>query len=396
MTPQIYQLMTNKLTIGILIGGRSVEHEVSILTGFQVLENIDRSKYNPLIVYLGRDNVWYTGSELGNISFFRAEHPQLDRLSRVLPAPDASRGKLQLIEANPGSLMRAKVKVIDCIIPATHGTFVEDGCLQGILEMAGVPFAGSGVTASAIGMDKLLTKALLAVGGFPHVHYKKITKSKWQTKNESLLAEIEDSLGYPVFVKPARLGSSVGINYAENREKLTEALEFAFRFGENALVEKAIVDGREINCSVLDGDPPLASVLEEPLSISDLLTYNEKYMGGIKGTKDVKGMAGQKRIIPAELDKETTAKIQDLSIRVFTASGAGGVARIDFLLDQNGEIYVNEINNIPGSLSSYLWEHMGKSFSELIDRMIQRAFEVNKLSHKFTYTFSTNLLSGGG
>ncbi len=389
--------MPTKPQLGIIFGGRSVEHEVSILTGYQAIEAVDRSKYNLTPVYIARDNVWYIGDKLADVSFFRQEHPPLNQLIRVFPAPDAARGKLTLIEASPGGLLkRPQTNELDIVIPATHGTFVEDGCLQGILEMANVPYAGSDVRSSAIGMDKLLTKSILTTAGIPVLPYVEVNKVRFEDDPEPVLSSLENEIGYPIFVKPAILGSSVGVSRADDHQELEDALELAFKFGTRVLAEKALTNYREINCSVIDGDPPIPSVLEQPQSGEELLTFDEKYKsGGKKGVgKGGKGMAGQQRIIPAELSDEITTMIQDMAINTFQILGAGGVARIDFLIDANNNIYVNELNNIPGSFSYYLWELGGRSFRELIDRMIDTAKRRHKQQNRTTYAFEANLLAG--
>lgn len=383
--------MTEKMVVGIIFGGRSVEHEVSILTGYQALEALDKDQFAPVPVYLARDNVWYVGKYLKDISFFRMEHIQLERLTRVLPAPDASRGKLRLIEAAPPVLRKAKTVQLDCVIPATHGTFGEDGCLQGILEMTGIPYAGSDVRASAVGMDKLLTKSILESAGLPYLPFEPITRTAFEDNCKDALTQIENKLPYPLFVKPAMLGSSVGISRVENRRDLEEGLSLALHFGDRAIVEEALVNFTEVNCAVLDDDPPIPSVLEQPVSDEQLLTFDEKYKGGKKGP--AKGMAGQKRLIPAPLPDDVTRTVQNLAVRVFQLVGAGGVARIDFLISQDGTIFINEINNIPGSFAFYLWESMGRSFKELLTRMIERAQVRNRRRNRTTFSFETNLLA---
>lgn len=387
-----------KTSLAIIFGGRSVEHEVSILTGHQALAAADNDKYDIHPVYIARDNVWYTGEEAGNLAFFKQANPQLSKLMRVYPAPDAMRAKLRLIESDPKPLRKPKVIEIDCVLPATHGTFVEDGALQGMFEMANVAFAGSGVRGSAVGMDKALFKSVLLSEGLPHLPYSVVWRDVWDADPAAEIARLERSLGLPLFIKPAVAGSSVGISRADDLAKLETGVDLALKFCERALIEKALIHPTEINCSVIDGDPPIASVLEQPVSAAELLTFDEKYKagGGKKGAKTGgKGMAGQQRLIPAPLDKATAERIQTLAVQAFRAAHAGGVARIDFLIDGKGEVYINELNNIPGSLSFYLWEHGGRSFSQLIDRMVERAFEVQKIRNRTTYSFEANLLAGG-
>lgn len=389
--------MPDKITLGIIFGGRSVEHEVSVLSGSQALHAADRSKYNVQPIYLDRDNIWYIGDDLENIEFFRRKNPPLNQLTRVFPSPDPMRGKLRLTEAAPRPLRKAKVVEIDCVLPVTHGTFVEDGALQGLLELSGVPFAGSGVHGSAVGMDKLLFKAVLAAEGLPNLPYQQVTRSEWDDNPASVLERIGHSIEGEVFVKPAILGSSVGISHVKNPGELETALDLALKFCDRALVEKALDYDKEINCSVIDGDPPIPSILEQPVSSSDLLTFDEKYKGNAKKGVNTgeKGMAAQKRLIPAPINEEMTRQIQDYAVRTFRAVGAGGVARIDFLVAKDGSVYINELNNIPGSLSFYLWEHMGRSFADLIDRLVELAYAVNKIRNRTIFSFEANLLAGG-
>ncbi len=369
-----------------------MEHEVSVITGYQALESIDRSCYDVTPVYIARDNVWFIGEELANIEFFRQEQLSLSRLTRVLPSPDAARGKLRLMEAATRALRRPRTVELDCVIPATHGTFGEDGSLQGLLDMAGVPYAGSDVRASAVGMDKLLTKAVLAGAGLPYLPSEAVHRDEFQNDRAGVIARLEDKLSYPVFVKPATLGSSVAVSRCSTRGELEEALDLALRFGKRALVERGLEGATEINCAVLDGDPPTPSVLEQPARSDELLTFDQKYRGGKKGAK---GMAAQQRLIPAPIDPEMSERIQSLAVQTFQAVGAGGVARIDFLICAEGELFVNEINNIPGSFSYYLWEYRGRSFMELLTRMVERAFEIHRRRNRITYTFEANLLAGG-
>ncbi len=388
--------MSSKPTLAVLFGGRSVEHEVSILTGYQVIEAADKTRYNLLPVFLSRDNVWFIGEPLSSLDFFRQDVPPLNQLTRVYPAPDASRGKLLLIECEPPLLRRPKTWTIDCVLPATHGTFVEDGCLQGLLEMANVPYIGSNVAGSTIGMDKVITKKVLSASGLPCLPYMVVRLDDWRARRDQIIENIKDTYDFPLMVKPAVLGSSIAVSRCVDLEKLTSALDLALRFCDRALVEPALKDVKDINCSVIDGDPPIASILEQPISQDQLLSFDDKYRGGKKGGGKSKmdgGMASLKRLIPAPLDEDTTMKIKELAIKAFLATQAGGVARIDFLVDAQNNIFINEINNIPGSLSYYLWEAMGKSFRQLIDRLVERAYEIHRKRNRITYNLEVNLLA---
>ena len=382
-----------RLRLGVLFGGKSVEHEVSIITGYQVIAAADAARYEVIPVYLDRDNLWFIGDELKDISFFRQDVPPMNRLTRVYPVPDPARGKLLLMETEAGVLRKPRQVVLDVVLPATHGTFVEDGSLQGLLDFAGVPYASSNVRGSTVGMDKELTKAVLAAAGLPHLPYRIAARSNWESNKSEVLSNLEALAAYPLFVKPAALGSSVAVGRASGRVELERALDLALAFSERALVEPALDRAIEINCSILDGDPPIVSVLEQPVRTNNLLSFDEKYKsGGKKGAKK-SGMASQQRLIPAPLSKETTGRIRDLAVRAFLAVGAGGVARVDFLINEQGECFINELNNIPGSLSFYLWEPLGKSFRELIDRLVERAIEVNRRRYRTTFAFDANLLA---
>jgi len=292
--------MNNKISLGVIFGGRSVEHEVSILTGQQVVAATDSTKYDVIPIYLDRDNLWYIGDEAGNLNFFRQKVISIEKLNRVFPCPDPRRGKLILIDAKPGVLGRRKEITIDCVIPACHGTFGEDGSLQGLLEMANVPYAGSNPPASAVGMDKVLFKAVLQAAKLPYLPYLTIFKNDWKSDAEGVIRTIKNEFSNAVFIKPAILGSSVGISRADGKEAIKDALELALKFGNRALIEPSVDGGKEINCSVIDGEPPLASVLEQPVSAKELLTFDEKYKGqakkGGKGIKSGKGMAAQQRL----------------------------------------------------------------------------------------------------
>jgi len=390
--------MSVKLNIGVIFGGRSVEHEVSIVTGYQTMEALDRSRYIVTPIYIARDNVWYVGEGLQDIEFFRRDHPPIESLTSVYPSPDAATGKLNLIEARASALRKRRISQIDLVIPAMHGSFGEDGCLQGLLEMSGIPYAGSNVYASSVAMDKLLTKAVLQANNLPFLPYCSIFKDAWENDPLAAMEQVETRSDYPLMVKPARLGSSVGVKSAYSRDELENAVYFALRFGETCLTEKYIEDCTEVNCAVLDGDAPIPSVLEKPIRGEKILTFDEKYRGDQKGAKQKagsKGMAGLKREIPAQIPSELADIIRDYAVRVFAAIGAGGVARIDFIIDGEDRVYLNEINSIPGSFAYYLWENMGRSFTELLDYMIERAMTIRKRNNRTTYSFEANLLSRG-
>ena len=283
-------------------------------------------------------------------------------------------------------------------LPVVHGTNVEDGTLMGMLEMLGVPYAACDVTSSAVGMDKYLMKAALKQAGIPVLDALQYTGRRYVADSAAVLDEIEEKIGYPVIVKPVNLGSSVGITKAANRTVLSAAMDTALGFSSRVLVEKAVEHLREINCAVLgDQDEAQASACEEPVGSDEILSYKDKYLSGGKSGKasgKSGGMSSLKRRCPADIPEDLTKQVQDLAVKTFQVLGCSGVSRIDFLNDmENGGLWVNEINTIPGSLAFYLWEAAGIPFDNLLDRMLQLAFKRQRDREALTFSYDTNILS---
>ncbi len=387
-----------KTRVAVLFGGRSVEHEVSIISGLQALWALDENKYEPLPLYIAKDNRLYTGENLKKVENFRDMTACLKAATRVVLVPRAD-GVVDMVRYPAPKFGRAVVGSFEVAIPVVHGTNVEDGTLMGYLEMLGVPYAGCDVTSSAVGMDKYLMKAALSQAGLPVLPAKTYRGKGYMTDPEPVVQEIEREIGYPVIVKPVNLGSSVGISKADTREKLETALDTAFSFADRVLVEKAVPNLREINCAVLgDADEAIASVCEEPIGADEILSFGDKYLqdGGKTGGKSG-GMSSLKRRCPAELPDGMTETVQELAVKTFQALGCAGVSRIDFLNDrETGELWVNEINTIPGSLSFYLWEAAGVPFSELMDRLVKLAFKRQRAKAELTFTYDSNILAGFG
>ncbi len=379
-----------KIRVGVVYGGRSVEHEISILSALQAMAALNTDKYQIIPLYISKAGQWYTGEALLTLANYKNIDDLLARCKKIVISPNSD--ELKFIVPARGMFSRAEESFVDVILPVIHGAHGEDGALQGLLELMNVPYAGPGILGAAVGMDKIMAKAVLKEAGLPVVPYLAFTSFAWQKQKEELLDRIEKELGYPVIIKPANLGSSIGINKAANRQALEDALDFAATFSRRLLVEVCLVQMREINCSVLGyGDKAIASVCEEPISDSEFLTYQDKYGGG-KG----KGMSGSQRQIPANLPLETSQKIRALAVEAFVALDESGVSRIDFLLDEtDGQIYVNEINTIPGSLSFYLWQPTGKAFDELLDELIELALYKNQQKNNLTYSYEANILAGG-
>ena len=282
---------------------------------------------------------------------------------------------------------------LDCVIPVMHGLHGEDGSLQGLLELAGLPYTSTGVTGSAVGMDKITMKRFFRGCGFPILPDCAMTRSEFEKNADAAMNAVEAALPYPVFVKPACLGSSIGVSRADGREKLREALELAFSYDRRVLIEQGLDKPIEVNCSVLgfDGERR-ASVLEMPNSGAAFLDFSEKYLAGSGG---IKGMASLKRIVPAPIGEELTKELQDLSLRIFDAMDCKGVVRIDYMLDRHSDnYYITEINTIPGSLAYYLWQESGLPYAGLIDEMVNCAMQAYKEKERNSFAFSSDILSG--
>lgn len=383
-----------KTRVAVMFGGKSVEHEVSVITGIQALFNIDTEKYDTVAVYITKNNEMYTGDEVGKIESYKNIGELLKKSQRVIMVNED--GKVGLIPYPLKRFGKNTFTEIDVVLPALHGTNVEDGAFQGYLKTLGIPFAGCDVTASAVGMDKYLMKTVLKDKGIPVLDASLYTLSDY-ADIDRLIDDAEKTIGYPAIVKPVNLGSSVGISVAKNRTELVSSIDDAFRYATRVLVEHAIVNLREINCSVLGNENDAkASECEEPLHTDDILSYEDKYVSNAKGGAS-KGMASVSRKIPAELSAQKREEIRELAVRSFKALGCCGVARIDFMIDEdNDTLYFNEINTIPGSLAFYLWEPVGVPYKELLDRMIQLALKRAREEESLTFTFDTNILDSAG
>jgi D-alanine-D-alanine ligase len=392
--------MTERLSVGVVFGGRSVEHDVSIVTAHQVMA-VARERYDVVPVYVARDGRWFSSPALDDLDVYKkGRHEEAG--DEVVLALDGSG-----LQAPAGRLKGPRRIPLDVVIPAIHGTFGEDGTLQGLLEMAGIPYAGSGVLASAVGMNKVEMKTVFAAAGLPVVPHEVVAVAELDAGSDAVLDRIEGSIGYPAFVKPSRLGSSVGIGKAPDRAALAGALDVARRYDDRILVEKAMEGCIEVNCSVLGGPglPPRASVCEQPVSWQEFLSFEDKYMRGGKGgrgnggggAKGEAGMAGQDRRIPAPIADELTKQVQDNALAAFAAVGAAGVARIDsFVNEETGDTWVMEINTAPGSFAFYLWEATEVSFGELVRALVDSALRAHEDKSKLMFSFDSGLLAGFG
>ena len=384
-----------KTNIGVFFGGRSTEHEISCISANQAMHAIDTDKFDITPIYITKDGQWYTGEALLDIKEYRDIPALLKKCTPVHMRPVY--GDYNVYAEKHGFMKSgvAPLTTLDVVIPVLHGSNGEDGIFEGVLQSIGIPFAGCDVLASANGMDKITMKMILAADGIPVVDYVWFTDKQWFKQRDQLIARIEDKLGYPVIVKPANLGSSVGISRADNRQALIDKVNEAEKYSRRIIVEHLVEQLQEINCSVLgDCDDYRTSVLEEPIKSGEILSYQDKYMGGTKGAK---GMQASQKRIPADLPKDVTERIQFLAGETFRVLSCHGVSRVDMIVDRaDGSIYVNEINTIPGSLSFYLWEATGLTFTQLMTELVQLALKRKRDTDSKTVSYSANIFAMGG
>lgn len=389
--------------IGVIFGGVTCEHDVSVVSGLQLIENVNKSKYEVIPIYIHSNGEWYTGNELLNAAIYKEFEKHESTLKKAIIPPN----KKGLIVFEKGLFAKDKFIELDAVIPAMHGMNGEDGTLQGLLELANIPYSSSGVLGSSVGMDKILMKKVFEAHTLPVLPYTYFIRDEWEANKEKIIEKIEADLRYPMFIKPSNLGSSIGISKAKDREGLINAIEIAVQYDSRIIVENGVENLAEINCSALGfGDDVKASVCEQPVNWEEFLTFEDKYMRGSKSSKggvktSVKlnlgtkqgGMENMDRRIPANIPEEQTKKIQELTIKVFKALNSKGVVRIDFIIDKDTEeVYINEINTIPGSFSFYLWKHNGLEYPELIDKLIEIAEKANEEKNKNNYTYKSDII----
>ncbi|MBQ4556081.1 MAG: D-alanine--D-alanine ligase [Clostridia bacterium] len=381
-----------KIQLGVMFGGNSTEHEISIISAVQAMLSLDREKYDVIPLYITKDSHFFTGEALFEIKNYR-DIPKL--IAKCTEVTLVREGDVAgIYKFPPKAFGKNRLGHIDIAFPIVHGTNTEDGVLAGYIEMLGLPYVGCDVASSALGMDKFAMKAIFREYGIPVLDSKLYTTTDY-LDIDALMAKIEDAFSYPVIVKPVNLGSSIGISVAADRDALKKSLDTAFSFAEVVLVERAITNLREINCSVLgDRFGAEASECEEPITEDEMLSFEDKYIAGAKDG-GAKGMASVKRKIPAPISDEMRTEIREMAVKAFRALGCSGVSRIDFMIDcDENKLYLNEINTIPGSLSFYLWEPLGVKYTELLDRMIDLAMKRQRARNNLTFSFESNVLSG--
>ena len=381
-----------KIKLGVIFGGETVEHEVSIISALQALQNLNKDKYDIIPLYISKNRTWYTGDKLTNIETFKNFENNKKYVTPVTLFKKDNKFYLQ----NTTGLIRKDITDIDIVLPIVHGNNVEDGSLAGYLDTIGIPYVGPHVLGAALGQDKVTMKQVMKTENIPVVDFIWFFDSEYLDNKENILKDIK-KLGYPVVVKPATLGSSVGITFVKSEKEVEEAIEEAISYDNKIVVEKAVENLVEVNVSVLGNyEIQKVSPLEEVMGLDEILSYSDKYLGGSK-TKGSgsKGMASTNRIIPARISEKLTKDIQETSKKVFKLLNLSGVCRIDYLIDKKTEkFYVNEPNTIPGSLSFYLWKEAGVEYKDLLDEMISIAIKEYKNKSKKTMSFESNILAG--
>ena len=385
----------NKKMLGVIYGSRTCEHEVSIISALQLMRSVDRTMYDVTPIYISQKGEWYTGEALYDMNTYTAFNPYQKGIKKISLDMTSGSGALLHYEQGKGlfrGLKETVVARIDCMVIVMHGVHGEDGSLQGVFELANIPYTSSGIVASAVGMDKITMKHFFNGLGFPVLKDAYALRTEWEKTPDAVMKRIETALPYPVFVKPSCLGSSIGVSRADDSEQLREALALAFSYDRRVLIEKGLDRPIEINCSVLGFDTEIeTSVLEMPLSSSAVLDFSEKYLSG-SGSK---GMASLKRVMNPDIGEDTKEKIQALSKEIFASLDCKGVVRIDYMIDRaDGEFYITEINTIPGSLAFYLWQESKVSYGELIHKMVTYAMDAFAQKQANNFAFHSDILKG--
>lgn len=401
------------IKIGVFFGSQSVEHEVSVITALQAMNHLKNlTEYEIVPVFIDKTGDWYTGESLKSIENFKNIPKLLESCTRVNMV---KQGREVVLIPNPVKrLGPAMIDRIDIAFPIIHGTFGEDGTIQGIFEMTGLPYVGCDVLAAALTMDKTVCKHVLMANGIPVIEGVWFTTDDWLRESEKLTSDVAEKLGYPVIVKPANMGSSVGVSVAHNEDEFRDSVHFCREFTNRILVERMVKDLMEINISVLgDCEGVEVSACERPLSSSEFLSFEDKYTsggGGSKassgnaagskagissgGSKSESGMASLSRVLPADISDAMREEIETIAKRAFLAVDASGVTRLDFIIDKvDDTVYLNELNTIPGSLAFYLWAEAGKPYEELLEDLIELAYRKDRRKSRLQFSNETNILA---
>lgn len=384
-----------KKQIGVIFGSRSCEREVAIISAVQLMRHADRDKYDVIPVYIDENGNWYTGDKLTDINSYKPFRPDSAGITKVFPDLTSGSGALLTVRKGSGLFAREQTEIvarIDVYVIVMHGLNGEDGTLQGLMELANIPYTSTGVAGSALGMDKIMMKHFFRGAGLPVLPGIWFTRAEFRKNRDEVIGKAAREIGFPVFVKPANLGSSIGVSRADDPDSLADSLELAFEYDRRVLVEKGLNKPIELNCSVMGYDGEVtASPIEMPINNDEFLDFRDKYLasGGSKG------MASLHRVLPAPIDDELREEIQDMSRTIFRLLDCKGVVRIDYMFDRDSEkTYITEINTIPGSLAFYLWENAGIPYAQLIDRMIAFAEKAHEDKNNANYAYSSDILKG--
>ena len=379
----------SKQTVGVIFGGRTVEHDVSIVTGHQIMRPLlNHDRYDLIPIYIDRAGQWYTGAPLMNLDNYRNNLTDLMGVQEVAFSA-STQHKGMIINPGSGFLRKSRIQELDIVFPAIHGSHGEDGTLQGLFELADIPYVGCGVLASAIANDKIMSKLVLKQFQIPVLDAVSFSRAEWELDSDKVMEQATVHLEYPLFVKPATLGSSIGIGKATDDASLRAAVQIALNFDRRVLLEQSAEDAIEINCAVMgSGYDVEASVLEKPVSFNEFLSFEEKYLQGGGGMKSAE------REIPAPISDELAQQIQTYAVNAFQAIEGTGIARMDFLVNEaSGDIYLNEINTMPGSLSFYLWRESKMTPRAVVERLLELAQQANQQKHRNMYDYQTNLVA---
>ena len=366
------------------------------------MSNINTEKYEIVPIYISKQGLMYTGEQLLDLKSFKNLDKLVKELTQITLINDGT--NINLIRFPMKKFGDNIINTIDIAFPTMHGTNGEDGSIAGFLETLNIPYIGCDMLSASIGMDKIMMRRVLKEAGIPSLDYIAFYSSDYIKDEDKYVAEVEEKLRYPVIVKAGNLGSSVGIKKAKDRNDLVEAIEYSMQFSDRIMIENAVVNLKEVNCSVLgDSSNAIPSECEEPVGAGEILSYTDKYVSGGKTKTGMnngsakQGMASLKRKLPAEISQDMKNQIQKLAVETFKILGCSGVSRIDFLVDNDtNEVYVNEINTIPGALSYYLWEATGKKFSEEIDDLVKIALKRKRERENLVFSYDQNILALNG
>ena len=377
-------------TIGVFFGSRSPEHDISIITGQLIIAGLKKLELPVVPVYLDKQGRWFLGQEFGELKSFTGSKLNLDNFKQYVLDLEQSQGKLVFTQKG----LLGKTLAIDVAFPALHGSNGEDGTIQGLFEMFSVPYVGCDVASSAVTMNKVLTKTILKAHNIPTGEFKSYKFSDWQKDRGTVLNELERVIGFPMVVKPPLLGSSIGIVKVLDRKNLEQAIETAFYYGNEVLVEDCVENLMDLTCSVLGNDNPEASLLQQSTISDEVLTFSDKYLND-GGTQ--LGNSQKSVIIPAPLSEQVTEQIRNMAVEVFRLLGCSGISRVDFLYDQKaGKFFVSEVNTLPGTLYHHLWAKSGIELPELLTRLISLAEESYAQKNRYATVFESDLLKMAG